>query len=135
MIVGVGIVAALRLSASCTQQNHASSRMTTGMMLATNIQEAMGGLTFADPGLVNAYFGPEPGEALATYDDVDDFDFGNYNPPIDSLRQQITEMSQYTQVVLVTPVDSDQFSVNTDDSAMRASAKRLYAMTHPGAVR
>src|SRR4029079_5173489 len=49
VIVGVAIVASMRLFASCSQQNSVSTRMTTAMLLAGNVREAMTGLSFNDP--------------------------------------------------------------------------------------
>src|SRR5262245_21641518 len=74
VIVGVGVFGTISLFATCSQQNRRAAEMSVAQMLATNVQEAMGGLTFADPGLAHTYFGPEPGEVMATWDDVDDFD-------------------------------------------------------------
>lgn len=129
LIVGVGVVATMRLFASCSIQNRESAELSTAMMLATNIQEATGGLSFADPGVPN-HFGPETGESLGTYDDVDDFDGASYNPPIDSLRQQITSLGQYTQVVSVWPINPSQLSSNSNESS-----PSIPKTTYTGAVR
>lgn len=117
VIVGVGVLCTMQLFASCSQQNQAASQMSIALMLASNIQEAMGGLSFSDPGTAGTYFGPEPGESLATWDDVDDFDGGRFNPPIDSLRRTIPEMTRYTQVVSVWPVYPSKLSVNSNESS------------------
>jgi prepilin-type N-terminal cleavage/methylation domain-containing protein len=146
IIVGVGIVASMSLFAACSQQNRASARMSVAMMLANNVQEVLGGLTFADPGLSTTYFGPEPGETLPTFDDIDDFDgiadsgLTGLNPPIDSLRQRITDMPQYTQVISVWPVYPSKLNVNNNPTspdvskstytgALRVNVSILYAAT------
>ena len=85
-IVGVGVVASAQLFLSCTQQNASSANMTTAMLLASNVREAMSGLAFNDPTNGTATFGKETGETLPVFDDIDDFDGGSFNPPIDSLR-------------------------------------------------
>lgn len=136
MIIGVSVVATMRLFASLTQQNSASNRVTTAMMLATNIQEAMIGLSFNDPGTAQTYFGPEQGETLLTWDDVDDFHGASLNPPIDSQRQPMDDMVQYTQVVSVGPVHMKELSLNlqpvtTDTGAVRVIVRILYQST-PG---
>ena len=88
VIVGVGILATMSLFAACTQQNLTATRMTTAMELATNIQEAMANLAFADPITGKTTFGPEGGEKLSSFDDVDDFDGQTITPPIDALRRR-----------------------------------------------
>jgi prepilin-type N-terminal cleavage/methylation domain-containing protein len=129
-IIGVGILSMVKLTAACTQENALAKQMTTGMLLADHLQEAMTGMPFNDPFLVNTYFGPEPGETLATFNDVDDFDGSNLNPPIDSLRQRMPQFSQYSQVVSVWPVLPGQLNGNTNP-ALPAIAKGTYT----GAVR
>lgn len=110
IIIGVGIVAMMQLFAACTQNNAYGSQQTTAMLLANNIQEAMASLSFDDPIYGSTTFGPESGETLATYNDLDDFNGASFNPPIDSLRNTISSLAQYTQNVTVTPVDPDQLN-------------------------
>jgi MSHA pilin protein MshD len=117
VIVGLGIVTTAQMFVACSIQNHESSEMTTAIMLANNVQEIMGGLSFADPGTASAVFGPEAGESLNTYDDVDDFDGRTYNPPINSARQTIPTMSQYTQVISVWPVRPNHVSDNSNEGS------------------
>jgi hypothetical protein len=129
-IVGAGVFATFNLFAACTQQNRQAARMSVAMMLTSNIQEAMGGFPFADPGMALTYFGPEPGEVLATWDDVDDFDGATLNPPVDALRAPIDELSQYSQVISVWPVYPDKPSVNSNESSPDVPKS-----TYTGAVR
>jgi len=114
MIVGVAFVAIMQLFAACTQQNRIGQNMTTAMLLAGHIQETMAGLSFNDPAYATTYFGPEPGQTLQNYDDIDDFDGATFSPPIDSRRQPIVGQSQYTQMVTVQPVLAMQPSSNSD---------------------
>jgi prepilin-type N-terminal cleavage/methylation domain-containing protein len=136
VIIGVAIVASIRLFASCSQQNSISTRMTNAMLLAGNIREAMTGLPFNDPTSRQAVFGSEPGETLATYNDVDDFNGApnsvsqSFNPPIDSLRAQIPAMKQFTQVVSVMPIWPYKLSGNTNEAA-----PEIPRTTYTGAVR
>ena len=116
-ITGIAFVAIMGLFAACTQQNRVGSNMTTAVLLAGHVQETMAGLAFNDPALANTYFGPEPGQTLAGYDDVDDFDGSNFSPPIDSLRRTIPELAQFTQAVSVVPIFPNQLSSNTDPAA------------------
>lgn len=130
LIVGLGIAATMQLFASCTVENKSAGRLSVAMLMASNIREAMGGLSFRDPGTVGAVFGPESGESLATWEDVDDFDGSTFSPPIDSLREQIPEQGQYSQVVSVWPVDPNQLSLNSDESS-----PDIAKTTYTGAVR
>ena len=130
VIVGLGILSMIELFANCTAQNSAAARMTTAMLLTSHIQEAMAGLPFNDPFTGSGHFGPEAGETLATYNDVDDFDGARFNPPIDATRQSLPLQQQYTQVVSVMPVYTNQLSANTNESAPTISKS-----TYTGAVR
>src|SRR5581483_65163 len=121
-----------------TQQNLNASQMTTAMELATNIQEAMANLSFSDPIMGKTTFGPEGGESLQSFDDVDDFDGQTLSPPIDALRTQLSSMSQYSQVVSVDPVDPNNLSLIlpktvTNRSAVRIQVRVLFT-AFPGAA-
>ncbi len=117
VIVGVGVLGSMNLLAACSRQNSAAASMTTAMLLAENIQETMAGLSFTDPAYGKTYFGAEPGQVLATYDDVDDFDGQTFNPPIDSLRKPIAGLPNYEQVVSVWPVYSNKLNSNTNPAS------------------
>jgi len=117
VIVGVGVLAMMRLFAACTLQNRESNHTTTAMLLAENIQETMASLTLVDPAYGVTYFGPEPGQTLASYDDVDDFNSQTFSPPIDATRQPIAALWQYSQVVSVWPVYANKLNSNTNPSS------------------
>jgi type II secretory pathway pseudopilin PulG len=117
LIIGTGFVATMGLFAACTTENRFSSRMSVAQTLATSIQEATGGLSFADPGTGYANFGRESNEAsVAVYDDVDDFDRVTFSPPIDAMRRPIPELAQYSQVVTVWPVYPNRLHINSDEA-------------------
>ena len=117
VIVGTGFLGAMELFAACTIQNHNASQGTTARMLGDNVREAMTGLSFQDPTSTGTNWGPEAGESLAGYDDVDDFDGMTFNPPIDSTRTAVTQLSRYTQTVSVMPVSPDEPGGNYDEAA------------------
>lgn len=134
IIVGIGISAAMSMFGACGMQNISASQMTTAMMLADNIQEAITNLSFSDPITGSTTFGPEGGETLATYDDVDDFDGQTISPPIDSTRASLSDLSQYSQVISVTPVDPNNLlttlsKTTTTRSAVRVQVKILFKQT------
>lgn len=130
IIVGTGILAAVQLFGVCAQQNMQSNRATVAMMLANNVQEAMGTATFNDPQTGRATYGPEAGETLAGYDDLDDFNNQTFSPPIDANRTSIPSMAQYSQVVTVRPVFPEQLSSNSNDAS-----PTIATSTYTGAVR
>lgn len=108
IIIGVGVVSMMQLFAALTSQNAVSAQETSAMMLANNVVEAVAALPFNDPQTGTRTFGPETGQVLATFDDIDDFDGQSFNPPIDAMRQPIAALSAYSQVVSVVPVYSNQ---------------------------
>ena len=130
VIVGVGVVASIRLFSACSYENRAANQMTTAMLLAAHVREAMVGLSFNDPISGQTNYGYEAGETLVSFDDVDDFDGQTYNPPIDSTRTAITSMGQYTQVVSVVPVLPNKLNANLNENTLE-----IPKTTYTGAVR
>jgi len=130
IIIGVGVLSMMQLFTACTKQNGAASNMTTAMLLAENIQETMAGVSFSDPAYGKTYFGPEPGQTLHSYDDIDDFDGKTFSPPIDSTRSAIPSLSQYSQVISVWPVYANQLSANSNTASPDISQT-----TYTGAAR
>lgn len=129
VIVGTGVLGMLGLFTHCTTQNREAARMTTGMMLAHNIQECMANLAFFDPETAGGHFGAETGESLLSYDDVDDFDGMNFSPPIDALRQECEDLSKYAQTVTVVPVYGNGLDSNS------GSTLTIPKTAYTGAVR
>jgi hypothetical protein len=130
MIVGLAVTAAMSLFTTCTVENQAASEMTVATMMAENIRETMAGLSFADPFTGISTWGPESGDTLATFNDIDDFDGQTFNPPIDATRKPLPQLSQYTQIVSVMPVDPNGPGGNTDETK-----PAITKGTYTGAVR
>jgi hypothetical protein len=140
IIVGTGVLASMQLFSACNNESSAAINATAARMLAENIRETMSNLAFADPVSGTAKWGPEDGEALASYDDIDDFDgkpdaTGKYvgekfNPPIDGMRAKIPSMAKYRQWVTVNPVNPTDPSGNSNEAA-----PTLPKGTYTGAVR
>jgi hypothetical protein len=114
LIVGVGFLAVIELFSACTVENQRSSQLTTAQMLVTNIQELTANLAFKDPYYAATTWGGEGGETITNFNDLDDFDGVTFNPPRDSTRAVIPELSKYTQVVTVMPIDPNRPGNNTD---------------------
>jgi hypothetical protein len=141
VIVGTGVLASMQLFATCSDESNTAINATTARMLGENIREAMANLAFADPVSGTARWGPEDGESLASYDDIDDFDGPPvsstqpsdgelFSPPIDSMRAQIPALSKYRQVVTVVPVNPTDPAGNADEAA-----PTLPKGTYTGALR
>jgi prepilin-type N-terminal cleavage/methylation domain-containing protein len=130
IIIGVGVLAVMGLFEACARQNQAGTQATTAMLLAGHIQELMEGLPFSDPVRGAGAFGAEPGETLATYNDIDDFDNQTFNPPIDSTRMPVPALSQYSQVITLMPVFPNQPSSNSNEAK-----PELPKTAYTGAVR
>lgn len=127
IIVGLAITALVKQVMTSTQQNRYTQRLTIGSLLAENCREMLANLPFCDPAEATLNFGPEPGEVLATYNDVDDFDgFDSTNRPdlasgspvgvVDAARRVITttvngvpqvpaEWVNWRQQIAVDPMD------------------------------
>jgi hypothetical protein len=124
VVTTVGLLAILQLFAACSQHSRAAVTSTNAMLLAGQVEAAMAGLPFQDPAR-GGTFGPESGETLSDYDDVDDFDGRVFNPPIDSLRRPIPELRDFSQTVIVAPLHSTQLSSSTG-TAPPVVAKTTY---------
>lgn len=118
VIVGVGILSSFQLFAALTQQNAMAQRLSTAIFLADNVQEAIADLPFRD--VSGPSFGLEPDEGTAPVstaaelneiDDMDDFDgFDSrlaVGAPIDSRRQRLLNLTNFSQRVTVQHVSPD----------------------------
>lgn len=124
VIVTITAVGLLELAAACTMQNRAASQTTTAVQLAEQVRELLADLPLNDVTVGSTNFGDEPGETLATYDDVDDFDGLIFDPPIDASRVQIEGTDGYSQAITVNPINP---------SNLRGAV--LSKTTYTGAVR
>jgi type II secretory pathway pseudopilin PulG len=107
VIIGVGGVAMLQLLASGTAANGEGTSLTMAMNLAGNVRECLTGVAFSDP-TVQDNWGPELGETLSSYNDLDDFDGVKFSPPIDARRNPLgNEFADWSQTITVQSVDVD----------------------------
>lgn len=129
VIVGVGTVAMIQLLAAGSVSNGKAYQLTTGLNLANNIRELTQTLRFNDSS-PSTTWGPDSGETLATYDDINDFH--NWTSPaagpIDAMRQTITEFADWQQSVIVQKVDENCVTLpvaSTADSSMARVTVRI----------
>jgi hypothetical protein len=74
-----------------------------GLSVVKVMEAVIGTLPFREPG--GTTFGPEPGETLARFDDVDDFHGFRATPPIDGDRAPQPDLVDWTVEVTVQAVD------------------------------
>jgi len=86
-----------------------ADEQTVGMSLAKTMEGVVSPLLFREPGSAN--FGPEPGESLADFDDVDDFNGLVLIPPVDSDRLPLPDLLDWKLRIVVEIVDPDDLSV------------------------
>lgn len=116
VIIGLSVLAIVRLITAVTQQNFFAQKTTTALMLADNMRELMAGLPFTDPAN-GVHLGPLAGETSVTqYTNVEDFNGLVANPPIDANRQPITSLPNWRQQIAVTHVNPNNYSL-TDSLA------------------
>ena len=137
VIVGVGVLSIVQAEQAYHQQNDIAGRMGTALLLANEIRELTMGLPQRDPIGGASHWGPESGElTVADYDDLDDFDGSQgtgttISPPINALRQPLTNMTGWSQVVTVENVLDGNVSSSTaapdgSTSVMRITCRVLY---------
>lgn len=116
VLIGLAIVSLIVASKAFTQVNSAAVKLTTAEFLIDQIRELTTPLDVVDPQSGTAEFGPETGESLSNYDDLDDFDGLTFSPPINASRQQLTDMSAFTQQIVVEKVSATNFEQVVPDS-------------------
>lgn len=109
MLVGLAVASLMAANGAFTQANGAGTDLSTAEFLIEQIRELTALLPVVDPESETSTFGPEGGEALATYDDLDDFDNASFSPPINSERTALPEVGAFTQQVTVENVNASNF--------------------------
>ena len=101
-----------------------ADEQTVGVSLVKTMEGVVAPLLFREPGTSN--FGPEPGESLADFDDVDDFHGLKLMPPIDSDRLPLPDLKDWELSITVEIVDPDDLKVvmASDLRRIRVVAKR-----------
>ena len=109
MLVGFAIASLLVANGAFTKANGAGTDQSTAEFLIEQIRELTTLLPVVDPQTELATFGPESGETLTTYDDLDDFDGASYSPPINAERTALNQFSAFRQNVTVENVSASNF--------------------------
>lgn len=131
VLIGVAVAALLGANGAFTRVNAAGADLTTSEFLIEQIRELAVALPVAEPGtspVVGSLFGPESGETLAQYDDLDDFDGATFSPPIDAGRTPLPDLEDFSQVVTVQnvqPADLDQVAADHSTAFVRVTVRVL----------
>ena len=113
MLIGLAIAALAASSGAFTTYNAAGVDLSTAEFLIEEIRELTAPLPVVEPGwtpVAGTALGPDGGETLATYDDLDDFHQRSYCPPVDAGRTAMPEFGAYTQLIQVQTVAASNLS-------------------------
>jgi prepilin-type N-terminal cleavage/methylation domain-containing protein len=125
MLVGLAIVSLISANGSFTQANGAGVELSTSEYLIEQIRELSTVLKVIDDPNTPT-FGPETGETLADYDDLDDFHGAVFSPPISADRNPLTDLGAYSQQITVENVSKTDFELvvpNLSSEFVRVSVK------------
>lgn len=112
LLVGLAIASLMAANGAFTKANGAGTDQSTAEFLIGEIRELTMLLPVVEPNTWASevdVFGPEPGETLATYDDLNDFDDKTYSPPISAERTPLNQLSAFSQRIKVENVSPSNF--------------------------
>ena len=109
LLVGCAIASLMVANRAFTQANDAGTDLSTAEFLIEQIKELTALLPVVDPQTDVTTFGPETGENLAGYDDLDDFDGASFSPPINANRSSLNDYASFSQQVTVENVSASNF--------------------------
>jgi prepilin-type N-terminal cleavage/methylation domain-containing protein len=115
VLVGLAIVSLIAANNSFTQANAAGRDLSTAEFLIEQIRELTTLLPVVDPNTGVSTFGPEVGETLAGYDDLDDFDGASFAPPISADRNVLSNFAAFGQQITVENVSAANFEEVVSD--------------------
>ena len=115
MLVGLAIASLVAANGAFTMANGAGTDLSTAEFLIEQIRELTTLLPVVDPQSGTTSFGPESGETIANYDDLDDFDGAAFSPPINAARSSLTDFTSFSQQVTVENVNQSNFEQVVSD--------------------
>lgn len=115
MLVGLAVAALVAANGALTNANGAGTNLSNAEFLIGEIAELTALLPVVDPATGVSTFGPETGEVLATYDDLDDFDGANFSPPICAERAVLNSSAGFSQQITVENVSPTNFELVVPD--------------------
>jgi len=117
LLIGIAVASLVASNSAFTKANSAGTDLSTAEFLVEQIRELTALLPVIDPGSTVWTFGPESGETLATYDDLDDFDGTSFSPPINANRSPLNDLAAYSQQVTVENVSTSNFEQVVSDTS------------------
>ena len=128
ILVGFAVVSLVVANGAFTKANAGGVNLSTAEFLVEQIRELTTLLPVVDPESGVYTFGPEMGEVLASYDDLDDFDGMGFSPPISVNRNLLNNFTAFTQQITVENVSASDFEQVVGDHSsyfVRVSVKVL----------
>jgi prepilin-type N-terminal cleavage/methylation domain-containing protein len=113
VLVGLALAALVAANSSFTMANDAGSDLSTAEFLIEQIREMTTMFQVAEPNTATENWivlGPEAGETLSTYDDLDDFDGSSFCPPINANRVPLTTYAHFSQQIKVEKLNPSDFT-------------------------
>ncbi len=126
LLVGLAIASLVTANSAFTKANGAGVELSTAEFLIEQIRELSILLPVIDPETGISTFGPEAGETLADYDDLDDFDGASFSPPIGADRNVLNDLASFSQQITVENVsasDFEQVEIDHSSDFVRVSVK------------
>lgn len=109
LLVGLAIASLVAANSAFTKANGAGTDLSTAEFIIGQIRELTMLLPVIDPQSEVSTFGPESGETLADYDDLDDFNGATFSPPIDIDRNILNNFAAFYQQITVENVSASNF--------------------------
>ena len=115
LLVGLAVAALVAANSALTKANGAGTDLSSAEFLLGEIRELTALLPVVDPETGVSTFGPEGGEALASFDDLDDFDTAVFSPPINAERAVLNNSAAFSQQITVENVSASDFELAVID--------------------
>ena len=128
MLIGLAVASLVASNSAFTKANGTGTDLSTAEFLIEQIKELNALLPVTEPNSDTWTFGPEAGEVLVTYDDLDDFDDMKFSPPINANRVALNDLAAYSQHISVENVNASNFEkveVDTTSSFVRVTVRVL----------
>jgi len=109
LLVGLAIASLVAANSAFTRANSSGTNLSTAEFLIEQIRELTTLLPVVDPNTGISTFGPEGGEVLADYDDLDDFNGASFSPPINAHRNLLNDFAAFSQQITVENVSASDF--------------------------
>jgi len=109
LLIGLAVASLVAANSAFTKANGAGTDLSTAEFLIEQIRELTVLLPVVDPQTEDTTFGPETGETLVGYDDLDDFDGTTFSPPINVDRNVLNDFTAFHQLVTVENVNASNF--------------------------